>query len=337
MKLGQSQKILVTGGAGYVGSELVRALVNQGYAPRVLDLYIYGRDCLASIPQGSIEELVGDLRDPVARRKALEQVDTVIHLACISNDPSYDLDPELGRSINYDCFRPLLQDAKRAGVSRFIYASSSSVYGVKQEPNVVETLSLEPLTSYSKFKALCESILLEESNDDFCTTIVRPSTVCGWSHRLRLDLVVNILSSHAYYNHKIRVFGGGQLRPNLHIKDMVRFYTELVKAPREKIDKECFNVGHKNHSVLELGQLVQARVQEHLQRDIPIEMVPTDDLRSYHVSSLKAKERLGFEPYFGVDDAISDLLAAFQEDRVPDAMNDDRYYNIKRMQALKLS
>lgn len=329
-------KVLVTGGAGYVGSELVRKLLEQGYSTRVLDLYLYGRECFADVRCESLEEIVGDLRDSNVRRQALEGIDTVIHLACISNDPSYDLDPELGQSINYDCFAPLLEDAKSAGISRFIFASSSSVYGVKDEPNVSEELSLEPLTSYSKFKARCEEILLQAASPDFCVSIVRPSTVCGWSHRLRLDLVVNILTNHAFHNKEIRVFGGSQLRPNLHIKDMVRFYLTLLNAPDESIANECFNVGHKNYSVLELGELVQSRIEHRLGEVVPIRTVPTDDLRSYHVSAQKARDQLGFEPEFTVQDAIDDLIGAFQAGKVPDAMNDDIYYNIKRMQALNL-
>src|SRR5262249_24977172 len=155
----------------------------------------------------------------------------VIHLACISNDPSFELDPLLGKSINYDCFEDLVAVSRDSGVRRFIYASSSSVYGIKETPNVTEDLPLEPLTHYSKAKALCEDVLLDARRPGFATLILRPATVCGWSPRLRLDLSVNILTNHAVNHRQITVFGGQQLRPNLHIDDMTDLYLETLRWP----------------------------------------------------------------------------------------------------------
>ena len=168
------KKVLVAGGAGYVGSNLVPKLLNKGYEVTVLDLYIYGNDIFNSCQNKErLTEIKGDLRDLETVKKGLSGCDAVIHLACISNDPSYDLDPELGKSINYDCFRPFVRLAKEAGIKRFIYASSSSVYGIKNEPNVSEDLPLDPLTDYSKYKALCEAVLSEEREPGFVALILR--------------------------------------------------------------------------------------------------------------------------------------------------------------------
>lgn len=326
------EHVLVTGGAGYVGSALVPALLAAGHRVRVLDLYLYGDDVFEELRGPRLSEIRGDLRDAAVVAEAVRGVDAVIHLACISNDPSYDLDPELGKSINYDAFRPLVRASKTAGVRRFIYASSSSVYGVRDEPNVTEDLPLAPLTDYSKYKALCEEVLAEERVPGFETVTVRPSTVCGYAKRLRLDLVVNILTSHGFHNQSLKVFGGEQLRPNIHIQDMVDLYLQLLEQPAALVDGETYNAGYENHSVLELAEMVR----DQLGGGIPIAVVPTDDPRSYHVSSEKMRRRLGFVPRHSIRDAIAELQQAFAAGRVPDAMNDPVYYNIRRMQQVHL-
>lgn len=325
------EHVLVTGGAGYVGSSLVPALLERGYRVTVLDLYLYGEELFEDLRGPNLREVKGDLRDLPTVERALEGVDAVIHLACISNDPSYDLDPDLGRSINYDAFRPLVQASKRAGVKRFVYASSSSVYGVKEEPDVHEGLTLEPMTDYSRYKALCEDVLEEERGDGFITVTLRPSTVCGYSKRLRLDLVVNILTNHAVNNGKIKVFGGDQMRPNLHIKDMVACYLHVLDQPDEAVDGEIFNAGYENFRVRELAEKVRGVIG-----DVEIEVTPSDDNRSYHVSSSKIRKKLGFEPKHTIEDAIRDLKEAFDAGKVPDAMDESLYYNIKRMQQVSL-
>lgn len=326
------ETVTVTGGAGYVGSALVPALLEAGYRVRVLDLYLYGEDIFADLRGDALVEVRGDVRDSDDRDAALDGTDAVIHLACISNDPSYDLDPELGRSINFDAFEPLVVAAKEADVGRFIYASSSSVYGIKDAPNVTEDLPLEPLTDYSKYKALCEDVLARHRGPGFETVVVRPSTVCGYAKRLRLDLVVNILTNHAFHRGTIKVFGGEQLRPNIHINDMVSLYLDLLAQPTARVDGEVFNAGYQNHSVMEIAKMVQERVGS----EIPIEVVPSDDNRSYHVSSQKMRDQLGFEPQHTIADAIDDLHRAFVDGDVPDAMNDPIYYNIRRMQQASL-
>ncbi|MCB2101823.1 MAG: NAD-dependent epimerase/dehydratase family protein [Rhodobacterales bacterium] len=326
--------VLVTGGAGYVGSALVPRLLDAGHRVTVLDLYLYGEDLFAPLRGPNLTEVKGDLRDPAAVAKALEGgVDAVIHLACISNDPSYDLDPDLGKSINYDAFRPLVRAAKAAGVKRFIYASSSSVYGIKDEPEVTEDLPLEPLTDYSKFKALCEEDLEAEREPGFVTCVIRPSTVCGYAPRLRLDLTVNILTNHAINNGKITVFGGQQKRPNIHIDDMVGLYLHLLTLPDETIDGGVFNAGWENFSVMRIAEMVR----DALGTDVDIVVTPTDDNRSYHVSSERMRQRLGFQPRHTIEDAVRDLKAAFDAGKVPNPMTDPIYFNIKLMQDVKLT
>jgi nucleoside-diphosphate-sugar epimerase len=322
-------RILVTGGAGYVGSNLVPKLLQAGYRVTVLDLCIYG-DVLAPHPELRIVK--GDLRDGGDIAAALQGCDAVIHLACISNDPSFDLDPTLGRSINYDCFLPLVKASKDAGVRRFIYASSSSVYGIKSAPDVHEDLALEPLTDYSKYKAMCEDVLTAEREPGFVTVILRPATVCGFAPRLRLDLTVNILTNLAINNGRITVFGGNQLRPNIHVDDMTDLYLMLLEAPDAAIDGKVWNAGYHNLKVMEIAE----KVREEIGPQVEIVVTPTDDHRSYHVSSERIRRDLGFAAQRTVEDAIVGLRQAFAAGRVPNAMTDDRYYNIKRMQALRL-
>ena len=330
----QFKRIMVTGGAGYVGSRLIPKLLNHGYEVNVLDLYIYGKDVFGSYHDNkALTEICGDIRDPEAVRKAMTGCDAVIHLACISNDPSFDLDPTLGKSINFDAFRPMVKIAKEVGVKRFIYASSSSVYGVKAEQNVTEDLALDPLTDYSKYKAECEKILAEEAIDGFETVTIRPATVCGYSSRLRLDLTVNILTTHAFYNKKIKVFGGDQLRPNIHIEDMANAYLCVLAASKDQIDRKIFNVGYQNLSVSDIAQVVKQSFEE----NIDIEIVPTNDNRSYHVSSKKFQEELGFVPQHTIQDAVRDLKSAFEKNWVSDPLTNQAYYNIKQMQQIGLA
>jgi nucleoside-diphosphate-sugar epimerase len=330
---GDIKTVLVTGGAGYVGSALVPELINAGCCVKVLDLYIYGHDVLSSV-QGhpNLEQIKGDIRDKTLLEKIIPGCDAVIHLACISNDPSFELDPELGKSINYDAFLPLVDISKASGVKRFIYASSSSVYGIKKEKNVTEVLPLLPLTDYSKYKAMCEEVLLDKREPGFVTLILRPSTVCGYSPRLRLDLAVNILTNHAVNNRKITVFGGQQMRPNIHIKDMVRAYIKSLEWPSDAIDGQIFNVGYENFTVAEIAEKVRAVIGP----EIDIVTIPTDDNRSYHVSSEKIRRELNFISEHSIEEAVQDLLTAFQAGKIPNSMTDIKYYNIKTMQNMRL-
>ena len=326
-------QVLVTGGAGYVGAVLVPKLLAAGYRVRVLDLFIYGEHVLDAVSgDPKLEQVRGDIRDRALLQRVIPGCDAVIHLACISNDPSFELDPEMGKSINYDAFFDLVDVSKDCGVHRFIYASSSSVYGVREEENVTEDLALLPLTDYSKYKAMCEEVLLNKREHGFVPLILRPATVCGYSPRLRLDLSVNILTNHAVNNRKITVFGGAQKRPNIHIEDVTDLYVRSLEWPDEAIDGKIFNAGYENQSIMQIAQTVRSSVGE----EVDIATVPTDDHRSYHISSEKIKRELGFVARQGIEGAVNDLVAAFAAGKVPDPMSDIRYYNIRTMQALNL-
>lgn len=325
--------IVVFGGAGYVGSVLVPMLIEANYRVRVFDTFWYGQDVFARYKKNlNLTLIKGDIRDIQSVTLALQNADIVIHLACISNDPSFDLDPKLGKSINLDSFSPLVDSAKRLGVSNFIYASSSSVYGIKLEDKVTEQLSLEPLTDYSKFKMLCEEIILEKQSPDFVCTVLRPATVCGVSPRQRFDLSVNILTNHAVNLGKITVFGGSQSRPNLDIRDMARAYLHVLQH-EDKVAGEVFNVGGENLTLDEIAK----KVKHQLRNSVEIHHRATDDLRSYRVDSSKILSKIGFKPTYTVEDSIIDLNISFSKGEFIDSLKNPMYFNIKRMQELSLA
>lgn len=331
--------VLVTGGAGYVGAVLVPKLLNKGYQVKVLDLYIYGEDVLATVKDNPrLEQIKGDIRDLSLLKKSLAGCNAVIHLACISNDPTFELNPALSRSINYEAFEPLVRISKESGVKRFIYASTCSVYGVSEAENVTEDHPLVPITDYNKYKGLCEPILLKYQSPDFTTVIIRPATVCGYSPRQRFDLTVNILTNHAYNLNKITVYGGTQLRPNIHITDITDLYCQLLELPEEKIAGKTYNAGYQNRTVNDIAAIVkEAMLKEFPERQEPlISTVPSDDPRSYRISSEKIKNELGFLPQHTIEDAVHDLAAAFRAGKLPDSLDDIRYFNIKVMKAIDL-
>lgn len=337
---GTAPTVFVPGGAGYVGAVLVPALLDAGYRVRVLDLYLYGHEPLAGVRGNpNLEEIVGDVRDPAAVRAAVRGCDAVIHLACISNDPSVELDPTLSQSVNFDSFGPLVRACKAAGVRRFVFASSGSVYGVSDSPDVTEDHPLVPVSLYNKFKAMCEPVLLAERTADFVPVIVRPATICGYSPRQRLDLTVNILTSHAVNAGKITVFGGAQMRPNLHIADMVDLYQLLLTAPDDKVAGEIFNAGYQNYTVAETAEIVRDVVGREMPERGGVEIVttPSDDIRSYRVNADKVKRVLGFVPKRTIEDAVGDLIRAFRAGRLPNAMTDPRYFNIRLMKEKKVA
>jgi nucleoside-diphosphate-sugar epimerase len=303
-------------------------LLKKGYFVKVYDTFWYGKDIFSENKSNPKLELIeADVRDSDKLSNSIKGCTDVIHLACISNDPSYDLDPKLGEEVNFNSFEPLVNYSINSGVQRFIYASSSSVYGVKEEEKVTEKLSLNPLTDYSKFKAMCEPILLEKTSNDFITTVVRPATLCGYAPRQRLDLSVNILTNHAVNERLIRVFGGDQYRPNLHIDDMCDAYLNLLDQPESLVNGEIFNIGAENMTIREISELVAAEIGQPL--EIRVENTP--DNRSYRVSSEYIKEKIGFTPKLGVREAVRDLKNAFDQGLLQNSLKDSKYFNLKRM------
>lgn len=324
--------VLVTGGAGYVGAVLVPRLLERGYRVRVLDLFLFGRDVFGPFARHpGLEAVEGDIRDEELLGDVLPGTEAVVHLACISNDPSFELDPALGRSINYEAFEPLVRISRECGAARFIYASSSSVYGVSDAEDVTEDHPLRPITDYGLYKSLCEPILLRHGVPGFAPVIVRPATVCGHSPRQRLDLTVNTLTNHAVNQGKIVVFGGSQSRPNIHIQDMADLFELLLELPEGMVAGKTFNAGCQNLRVSEIAEAVKGAVEREIPGRGRIEVVtsPSDDHRSYHISSEKIRREIGFAPRRTIEDAVRDLVRAFLEGWIPDPLTDDRYYNIR--------
>lgn len=327
------KNVLVTGGAGYVGHVLTPRLLAEGYNVTVYDALYYG----ARLPNDpKLRVIKGDIRDVAKITEAMKGQDAVLHLACISNDASFELDEKLSETINLDAFEPIVKAAKESGVQRFVYCSSSSVYGVSDSPDVTEDHPLVPLTLYNKFKGMCEPILWKYKSDDFTCVTIRPATICGYSPRTRLDLSVNILTNHAVNKGTITVFGGTQMRPNLHIEDMVDAYVLMLRAPAEKIQGETFNIGFQNYSISEIANMVKKVVEEEMPErgEIKIVTTPSNDYRSYHVNSDKVRRVLGFTPKHTIEDAVRDLARAFRNEMLPASFDDDWYYNVRTMKKL---
>ena len=320
------RKVFITGGMGYVGSVLIPQLLNEGWQVTCLDTGWFG-DFLPR--HAALTVIKGDIRRMT--ETMLHGHDAIIHLANISNDPSFDLNPELSKSINYDAFEPIVMMAKDAGVKRFINCSSSSVYGLSDNPEVKEDHPLHPMTLYNKFKGMCEPLLWKHMDGGWTCVNIRPATVCGYSPGQRLDLAVNILTNHAVNTDAIKVMGGSQKRPNLHIQDMCDAYKLLLEAPHEKIHGQTFNCGGENRTIAELASIVQEEVQTATGRLVPIVTTPTDDTRSYWINSDKIRDVLGFTATRSVREAIRDLVAAFKAGLLPDPMTDTRYSNVKKL------
>lgn len=330
------KNILVTGGAGYVGSLLTPQLLDLGYNVTVYDIMYFGDHFLPK-DHPNLKVIQGDIRDAAKLAKAFEGIEAVVSLACISNDASFELDENLSTSVNLDAFEPMVIAAKEAGVKRFIYASSSSVYGVSDNPDVTEDHPLVPLTLYNKYKGMCEPLLYKHQSADFVCTTIRPATVMGYAPRQRLDLSVNILTNNAITNGLIRVFGGDQLRPNLHVQDMCDAYKLFLEIDDAKIAGETFNCGYMNQSIMDIAKIVQKVVQEEYPEkgEIKLQVESSNDPRSYKINSDKIHRVTGFKPKFSIEDAVRDLCKAFREGKLPNSMTDDWYYNVRLLKAKK--
>lgn len=332
----QMKRVLVTGGAGYKGCVLVPKLLNEGYEVVVYDLMLFGSRGLSSHP--NLRVIKADIRDALAFREAVTGSEAVIHMACLSNDPSYELDPQLSKTINFDCFEPIVEASKKAGVRRFVYISSSSVYGVSEAAEVTEDHPLVPLTDYSKYKGMCETILLAHGSSEFVPVILRPATVCGYSPRMRFDLTVNILTNHAAKRGTITVFGGAQKRPNIHIDDITDLYVAALKYTDDMVGGKIFNVGYQNDTVARLAEIAKVIVEREFPGKAPIRVdtTATNDNRSYHVSSRKILDELGYRPQRTIEDAVHDLCCAFKAGKFVDSLTNPEYINVATVKASTL-
>ena len=329
-------RVFVTGGAGYIGSVLIPRLLGRGYKVTSYDICYYG-DSFLPKSNPNLQVIQGDIRDTAKLAGTVAGHDSFISLACISNDASFELDEKLSTSVNLDAFEPMVIAAKKAGVRRFLFASSSSVYGVSDQPNVTEEHPLVPLTLYNRYKGMCEPLLFKHTDASFVGIVFRPATVCGYAPRQRFDLSVNILTNHAVNNGKITVFGGEQMRPNLHILDYCDAVQLLLDAPDEKVANEVFNVGYQNMSIMDIAFLVKRIVEREFPEkgEIGIVKTPSDDKRSYHINSDKIRRVLGYIPKHTIEQAVSDLCRAFKHRRFRNSMSDDIYFNVRRMKNLQ--
>jgi len=328
------KNILVTGGFGYVGSRLTPHLLSKGYNVRVVDLNLYGDYGLEALQKELTPEtkerfnfIRGDLRNPEVLEEATRGIGAIIHLAAISNDPTGEVDETLTRQVNFDAVGALVAIAKQSGVKRFINASSSSVFGIKNDANVSEALEPEPLTYYSKYKMLSEWVVRAASSKDFCTVSIRPATICGFSTRQRFDLTVNKLTADAVRKRVITVHGGEQRRPNVGMTDVVNLYTQLLETDSELINGRTFNFGFENLKVIEIAKVIQAELAD---LNVEIKVTSTTDNRDYHISSDKILATLGYKPVSSIRAEVKNLRKMLETEHFED-IDAPQYYNMKTM------
>ncbi len=312
-------KILVTGGCGYKGSVLIPELLKEGHEITNVDNQWFG-NYLSNHP--NLNNLKIDVRD--TESIPLENIDVIVHLANIANDPAVELNPTLSWEVNVLAGQQLADKAKRNGIKKFIFASSGSVYGIKDEENVTEDLSLVPISVYNKTKMVAERVFLSYK-DSMQVHCIRPATVCGLSPRMRLDVSVNMLTFQALKNGVINVFGGKQIRPNIHIKDMVRVYKHFLN--KNSISSGCYNAGFENISILDIAETVRKYV------DCEIKITESNDPRSYRQDSKKLLDT-GFSPKYKVENAIKEIIQKYREGKL---VEDERFHTVKWMKKIGLS
>jgi len=328
------KEIFVTGGGGYVGTRLVPYLIKLGYKVIVHDTFYYGNYLL---PDRNLKIIKGDLRNLKQIESEIPVGADLLHLACISNDASFALDPDLSKTVNYDAFIDLVSIAKKRQIRRFLYASTSSVYGISDAENITEDHPLKPITHYNTFKALCEPILLDAADSNFEGVIFRPATVCGYSPRMRLDLSVNILTAHAITKGAITVFGGVQRRPNLHILDYIDAVSLLLSS--DKANGEIYNVGNENMTLSNIAILVRETLTKIDSKfaEIKITTEPSDDIRSYHIDSTKIENQLGFRPKRSISDAVTEIYEAFVNGKIDGDISQQKYHNVATLKSNGIS
>ena len=334
--MSKNQKpILITGGFGYVGSCLTAHLLEHGYKVRVIDLMLYGDSGLQALNKQFSPQLLqehfsfvqGDIRDPKTVEKAMAGVECIIHLAAISNDPTGEVDETLTRQVNFDAVGLLISLAKKAGVSRFINASSSSVFGIQETAAITEELEPKPLTYYSKYKMLAEWIVVGANQPGFCTVNIRPATICGVSPRQRFDLTVNKLTADGVMKKKITVHGGEQRRPNVGITDMVNLYRFLIDCEAWKIEGKTFNFGFENHKIIDIARIIEQELQD---LNVSISITDTLDKRDYHIAADKITKDLGYKPVSSICTEVKNLRKALEAGQFPN-IDDKQYYNMQVM------
>jgi nucleoside-diphosphate-sugar epimerase len=318
----KTEVILITGAGGYVGSSLVPHLLNLGKKVIAFDLFWYGNDLLP--PHPNLKIIKGDLCN-FDFKNILHEVDQVIHLACISNDPSFDLNPEISKKVNFDGAIRFIDQLNNFPIKRFIFASSSSVYGVSNAPTVNELLTPNPITPYALYKLKIEEYLLNHLSKNIDLVILRPATLCGPSPRLRLDLVTNLLAAHAYYHGRISIHGGEQFRPQLNIKEMIRVYVFCINW-KENFNSEIFNIGELNYTVNEIAELLQL----HCPHQFELIRVPVIDQRSYRISSDKFYNQFNQSVIFKLKDAIDELFLFFKQSPALN-LNYENFHNVQKL------
>ncbi|WP_075504499.1 NAD-dependent epimerase/dehydratase family protein [Candidatus Pelagibacter communis] len=324
-------RVLITGGSGYVGSRLTYYLLEKFSDLEIInyDISLFGDEHLPN-DSDKYKYYKKDIRNSEDFEEVIKKhsVDVVLHLACISNDPSFELDSSLSKSINFECFEDLVKVSKVNNVKKFIYASTSSVYGISDNPRVDEEHELKPITDYNTLKAKCEPLLIKYVDNNFHGIVIRPATVCGYSEKMRFDLSVNILTNHAYINNKINIFGGEQYRPNINLNDMCRLYEMLIFKDLKKFNGEIFNAGLQNLKISEIANIVKRVVEKRKSKKVELNFTKSDDVRSYRITSDKIQNILGFNFEFSIEDAVEELCENFENGNLTDTFN-TKFQNIK--------